>query len=49
MAAEAPLRLVHVITGLELGGAEVMLYELLKPFCLPDHEPCNYSDISQDE
>ena len=29
MAAEAPLRLVHVITGLELGGAEVMLYELL--------------------
>lgn len=26
-----------------------MLYELLKPFCLPDHEPCNYSDISQDE
>ncbi len=30
MGAEAPLRVVHVITGLALGGAEVMLYELVK-------------------
>jgi len=30
MAVESPARLVHIITGLELGGAEVMLYELLR-------------------
>jgi glycosyltransferase involved in cell wall biosynthesis len=29
MRVEHPRRLVYVITGLELGGAEVMLYELL--------------------
>lgn len=30
MGVESPLRIVHIITGLALGGAEVMLYELLK-------------------